>query len=220
MIGVSKYREQKIANTKLDTERYEHNLKLLYDSMKTELSTLYSDKVNQSNLIKILMWLNIIFVGISIKIIENGSNIYILLIFYSVAFLGILFSLVALMMGRYSVYASMRRTSEIAKISNNKWTRVQGVLTMIYVTQRAIRYNGINIVKRAKWIRSVMYLTVASLFLLLVLSVHTIYKKQETQMAEEKKPTQPVIKPTKSIKRANDSMTVRPIASDNKTQKK
>ncbi|PHR57258.1 MAG: hypothetical protein COA44_06050 [Arcobacter sp.] len=205
-------RDQKIKDEKQWIEGYEHNLRLAYDLMKDELKTLHSDKVNQGNTIKLVLWLNIIFVGISIKVSEEGSDIYLLGIFSLIAFFSIFVAFVGLMMGRYSAYASMRRASSFYKLNNDKWIKTQGLETATQTVQKAIRYNGLIIIKRAKLIRISMYITLSSLFMLLILSAHTVYIKQGNEMAD--KPSKPAVTVVQnpSIKRANDSAPKTPKA--------
>jgi len=191
---------------------YENNLSLVLDSLKYELSDVNRDRTLQYNTSKTLLWLNVVFVGISIKVLEYNPNIWLYALFIIISSLSILFTLVGMMEGKYNAYASPGRASDYAKIPNDEWIVSNGLLANIQAFRRAIKYNGINLIRRSRWIRKAKVASVVSFIVLLLLSVNSLYLKTKgLQMAKQPNtPTKSVIKTT-PIRRSNESASQKPV---------
>ena len=190
---------------------YEHNLSLVLDSLKYELSDVNKDRALQYNTSKTLLWINVVFAGISIKVIEYNPNVWLFYIFIAVSSLSIFFTLFGMIEGKYSSYASPGRPSDYARIQNDEWIKSNGLLANIHAFRRSIKYNGINLIKRSRWIRKAKYTSVASFVILLLLSISslTIHTKGLEMPKRPTTPTKSVIKPT-PVKRSNESASVSP----------
>jgi hypothetical protein len=196
-----RYREKKFHDEKQDVEGYEHNLHLVLDTYKNELQDINRDRTLQYGNFKTILWINVVFIGVSIKLLEyHPDNIFFILFGIS-SFVSILIALLGMLEGQFNAYATMGRPSKMASLKNDRWLKSQGLLSAIYAYRQAIKYNGINLIKRSRWLRRSKYLSLLSLFLLLLLG--SVILKGENPMSE--KPQKPV-STTKSIKRANDSV--------------
>jgi len=176
---------------------YEHNLSLVLESLKYELSDVNRDKKLQYNTAKTLLWLNVVFVGISIKILEYHPNIWLFSLFVVISSLSILFTFLGMIEGKYNAYASPGRVSMYAKLPNDEWIKSNGLLSNIHAFRRAIKYNGISLIKRSRWIRKAKYASVLSFVVLLILSVNSLYLNTKgLEMAKQPTtPTKSVINP-------------------------
>lgn len=196
-----RYREKKLHDEKQEIEGYEHNLHILLDTFKNELQDINQDRSLQYGNFKTILWINVVFVGISIKLLEYHPGSLFFIAFSVSSFASILFALLGMLQGKHNAYAIIGRVSKFASLKNDKWLKVQGLLTAIYAYRKAVKYNGINLIRRARWLRNSKYLSLLSLFLLLLLG--SVILQGET-MSE--KPQVPTSVPTKNIKRVNDSV--------------
>lgn len=201
-----KNRDDKYNRELIDS--YKHNLALLLDALKDELQDVNKDKSLQFNNFKTILWIGIVFIGIAIKTIEYSPALWVFIVFTILASLGVLFSLLGMLEGRYSVYTSVGRPQRIASIPNNEWSKTQGYLTVIYSYRRAIKYNGISLIRRARWIRKAKYFTIASFVSLIVLSLSTFHCKG-VEMPKKKPPVQPIVRPVETGKRSNESSNIK-----------
>lgn len=205
-------------NDKQWIDGYEHNLSLLLDALKDELRDVNKDRSSQYNTFKTILWLNIVFAGISIKIIEYNPIGWIFYMFIFSITLALLFALIGMLQGRYNVYSSVGRPKKFESLKNDLWIKTQGYLTVIHAYRKAVKYNGINIIKRSTWIRKAKNTSVVSFSLLLVLSLSTLNSNQGDIVAgKPKTPTVPVVKPTE-YKRANDSALIKPTTAPTASQ--
>ena len=209
---MNKQKEREQAWHKRWIDGYEHNLALLLDTHKNELNDINKDKILQHSIAKTLLWINVVFAGISIKLLEYHPHIWLFGIFVLVSSVGIMLTFFGLLEGKYSLYASGGMVSDYAKLPNDQWVKTQGLLANIFAYRRAIKYNGINLIKRSRWIRRAKYAAVASFVVLLLLGVDALYfNTKGSHMANKpKQPEKSIVRPTPG-KRSN--------ASQNKPQK-
>ncbi|UFS63040.1 hypothetical protein LOH54_02680 [Sulfurimonas sp. HSL-3221] len=198
-----KFRDEQKLKKELDKqhiESYEHNLRLHYDAIRKELDLLLGSSIpHQFNIIKTILWLNVVLIGISFKVTENGALLWIVIPFFVMSLTSILIALFGMRLGKFTNYGVDQRIFLMSKIPDNSWTKTQGLLTMMHGAERAVRYNGINIIRRARLIRKAVVTTILSLLLLLILAASTmitIQQNGENIMADKKeKPTKPIVKP-------------------------
>lgn len=208
---MNKQKEREAKDHKQWIDGYEHNLNLLLESLKYELTDINKDKALQYNTSKTLLWINIVYVGISVKVLEYNPNELIFSLFILTTSLSFLLTLFGMMKGKYNTYASAGRPKMFANLPNDQWQKTNGLLTVIKAYRVAIKYNGINIIKRSKWIRKAKIVSLISFIILLILSTHSLYKNKGKDMATKPiTPTKLTITPT-PVKRANDSMSVKPV---------
>lgn len=156
---------------KRDIESFEHNLKIHHDAMQNELNTIIRNTIpSQLNVIKTIMWINVIFLGVSLNLKNINITFYILLIL-KLATLFISFYI--MIIGRAILYGNSQRIALMKDIKDNKWTKTNGIYLMMYNTQRAIRYNAKIIIVRSKFIKYALILTCASLLSIGVLFIQT-----------------------------------------------
>ena len=140
---------------------YETNLKLHYDAMLNELNTIIRSTIpNQMTTIRTLMWVNVVFIGISLKLFYDSWSFY-LLLFLSTISLGI--SFYAMNFGRAILYGNAQKRGFMNAINDGIWAKTTGLYFMMYNVQRAIRYNGIIVIRRSRIIRNITVVTFISL---------------------------------------------------------
>ena len=211
---MNKQKERERERHKRWIEGYEHNLALLLNAHKNELSDINRDKVLQHSIAKTLLWVNVVFAGISIKLLEYHPHIWLFGIFVVVSSVGILFTFFGLLEGRYNLYVSGGRAADYAKLPNDQWIKTNGLLTHLFAYRKAIKYNGINLIKRSRWIRRSKYAAIALFVLLLLLGVDALYLNKQGVDMSNNRPTTPTTKPT-----TNSGTHQRSNASQNKPQK-
>jgi hypothetical protein len=215
-----KEREDKLLQNSV--EGYEHNLSLLLDTLKVELQDINKDKTTQYGNFKTLMWLNIVFVGISVKILEYTLvNKYIFILFVISSALSVFFALIGMIGSKHNAYTSIGRAKCMANIPNDIWIKSQGYLTVIYAYRKVVKYNGIKLIRRSKWLGYSKWSSLSAFFILLILSFNVIeFQKGKIVPDKNKKtpPTQPIVKPSIS-KRSNESAEVIPPRMDGNNSK-
>lgn len=165
-------RERKKEKDKRDIESFESNLKLHYDSLKNELDTLIRATIPmQMNLIKTVLWFNIVLFGISLQLIDKvgvGNPIFTAAEFVSICF-AIAVALQAMIMGRKVHYGNYLKRTYMMSVREDQWAKVNGLYRMMYDVSRAIRYNGMVLIKRKRLIRLSMVASMASLVYFVIL---------------------------------------------------
>ncbi len=171
-------RERNKEKEKQEIEAYESNLKLHYESVKNELDTLIRSSIpSQMGTIKTIMWLNIVLTGLAVQIMVRSGNVNLWLLIpfliSSCASIGI--ALKAMIMGKKVHYGNYLKRTYMMSIPDGKWAKVDGIYRMFYDISRAVRYNGIVLIKRKKSIHYAMISTALSLVLFVILVViHSI----------------------------------------------
>lgn len=206
-------KEQALKKAELDKrwiDGYEHNLNLYIDTYKDELSELSSERNLQFSNAKTLLWFNIVLIGLSMKLFEYNYSIILILPFFITTSLSILFSLIGMIEGKHHAYVSLGRSSKLSEHENNEWIKTQGLLTVSYAYRRAIKYNGISIIRRAKWLRLSKYVSVIAFCFFVGFSTYTSnFMKGGDKMAEKPSniPTVPKKTPAERFKRTADNTT-------------
>lgn len=165
-------RERKKEKEKQNIEAFESNLKLHYESLKNELDTLIRATIPmQMNLIKTVLWFNIVLFGISLQLVDKVGVVN--PIFTGTAFLStciaIAVALQAMIMGRKVHYGNYLKRTYMMSVSDGKWAKVDGLYRMMYDISRAIRYNSMVLIKRKRLIRLSMMASMASLIYFVIL---------------------------------------------------
>lgn len=166
-------RECRKEKEKLEIEAYEANLKLHYESVKNELDTLIRSSIPlQMSTIKTILWFNIVLLGLSLQIIDkfgsfSGRYTIILLV---AACLAIGTALKAMMTGKKIHYGNYLKRTYMMDIPSNKWEKVNGLYRLFHDVSRAVRYNGIVLIRRKRYIRWAMIFSIITMiyFVLLV----------------------------------------------------
>lgn len=156
---------------KRDIESFEYNLKIHHDAMQNELNTIIRNTMpSQLNVIKTIMWINVIFLGISLNLKNINLTFYILLFLILVT---LFMSFYIMIIGRAILYGNSQRIALMKDIKDNKWAKITGFYWMMHNTQRAIRYNAKIIIVRSRFIKYNLILTCLSLFSIGVLFIQT-----------------------------------------------
>lgn len=166
-------RERKKEKEKLEIEAYEANLKLHYESVKNELDTLIRSSIPlQMSTIKTILWFNMVLFGLSLQIIDKFGSFS--ATFTAIALisacLAIITALKAMMTGKKIHYGNYLKRTYMLDIPSNKWEKVNGIYRLFHDVSKAVRYNGIVLIKRKSYIRWAMRFSVITMiyFVLLV----------------------------------------------------
>lgn len=171
--GTSEAKEDEC--TKEEISDHEANLKLHYDSLRNELDTLIRWSIPlQMNNIKNIMWLNVVLIGIVFQI--KSINLYLAIPFFLFSSASIGIALFAMIKGRKIHYANHLRRNYMLRIESSPWSKVNGIHQMFYDIARAVRYNGIVLIKRKKSIAYSMGLTMAALIFFVILVIVNLTK--------------------------------------------
>lgn len=158
------FRDKKKEKLNKSASDYEDNLKLHYEAMLNELNTIIRNSLpNQMINVRTLMWINVVFLGISLKLSNYNWSFYLLLV---LVFISFLLSFYAMIFGRSILYGNSQRRGFMYKIKDGTWAKTIGIYNMMFNVQRAIRYNGMIIIKRSRLIKYNLLVTSLSLLAL------------------------------------------------------
>lgn len=189
-----RYREKIAQEQKEWVNGYEHNLSIVLKIKRDEAKQIESEKKNQEASIKTYLWINIVFAGLSLKVIEYDPWWVLFILFYVVVSISIFALLFGLMQIKHSLYPSMSSVEYFASLPNDLWVKSQGYLSAIDSYRRVNKYNGIMLVRKARWIWQAKVVTLASFILFLGLGF-SILQNKANEMAS--KPSNPPTKPLK-----------------------
>lgn len=202
---MNRQKEREEKDLKQWIDGYEYNLTLSLESLKNEHNDINKDKALQYNISKTILWINLVFVGLSIKVLEYHPNSYLFICFVFVSSLSIIFTLYGMLNGKYNAYASIGNVKVFSELPNDKWIKANGLLAFIEIYKKTIKYNGIALIKRSRWIRLSKFSSIASFALLLALSVNSQFSSEECLMGSKPStPTKSVITQT-LVRRSNES---------------
>ena len=186
------YTEQRNRDHAKWVDAYEHNLSLTLKVKQGEAQQIIEAKKMQDSYIKMYLWINIIFVGLAIKIVEYHPDMVAFILFLGVDVLAISALLFALIEARYMLYPTMPRASYFASLPNNMWMKTQGLLSAINSYTKVNKYNGIMLIRKGRWVRQAQIITVVSFLLFLGLGF-SIFQNKVDAMASQ--PTTPPTTP-------------------------
>ena len=178
----------KLANQKQNDD-YESNLKLHLDAAQSELRIILSSSMqNQVNNIKTILWINMLFIAISIQLPkELELSIYTFVSFYSLVILSVALLLIALLIKRYKYYGTIE-TDYAAKIYNSKFQTMDMLATLLGTTQQAIQKNKDIMKHISEYMHLATWLTFLSLIIPIIAFTIINYKGGNEIMAEDKNP--------------------------------
>jgi len=171
------------------TTYYEHNLKLHQESKRNILNIILSTSMpHQVHNIKTILWMNLLFIGLSSQIFKNIELNYFHVLFYSFIALSIILMIVALLKNRYKWYGGYDDINYAHDIYDNKFSKSDMLGTLLKNDDIAIKENR-KIMKNTAWY---MNYALKSTFVAFLLFVSIIaYSASQTKggneiMAEEK----------------------------------
>ncbi len=171
-------------------EDYEGNLQLHYESKRKELDLLLSSSLpHQISNIKMILWINFLFFGLSASILKDMTFYWYYLISYGLSFLAVMSMMIALMKRRSRMYGSIDQldyvNEEIQDGAYAKSTILSGLLHNAYT---AVEYNRTSLHRLSKYIHFSVITTSMSVmfFFIVIMTTHLITTKEGTVKVPEK----------------------------------
>lgn len=157
-------REKRKQKKQRDIDNFEANLKLHYEAMQNELNTIIRNTIpRQLTMLRTLMWVNVVFLYLASRSFDMSLAHFMLLVTIGISFA---MSFYSMLFGRSFLYGNSQKLKLMDNIYDGDWSKTHGLRWMMYNVQRAIRYNGLIIIKRTRLIAQITFVTFFSLFLL------------------------------------------------------
>ena len=178
---------------------FEDNLKLHQESKRKILDIMLSSSMpHQVQNIKTILWMNLLFIGLSSQIFKNIEFNYIHVAFYGFISLSILLMLIALLKNRYKWYGGFDDINYAHDIYDNKFSKSDMIGTLLKNDDIAITKNS-EIMKNTAWYMNLsLKSTLVSFVLFLLILISSVSLSQikggDEIMAEEK-PAKPSEQP-------------------------
>lgn len=169
----------------------EENLKLHQESKRKILDIMLSSSMpHQVQNIKTILWMNLLFIGLSSQIFKNIEFNYIHVAFYGFISLSILLMLIALLKNRYKWYGGYDDVDYAHNIYDNKFSKSDMLGTLLKNDDIAITKNR-EIMKNTAWymnnsLKSTLVSFVLFLFILIYSVSQSHTKGGNEIMAEER----------------------------------
>jgi hypothetical protein len=175
---------------------YEDNLKLHYESYRKHLDIQLSTSMpHQINNIKTILWINVLFIGLSVQILKDVKFELFHMVFYLPVSISVLLMLLALLQRRNKWYGTYDHVDYAYDIDDSKYSTSKMIGTLMKNVREAIHGNQSIMRYISKYMHSALWTTVlASIGLIIILATTYPMKGGDAAMAEEKpKPSeQPV----------------------------
>lgn len=191
------YREKHKA--KIDKEKeeskkslsdYEENLKLHYEACRKDLDIqLSSSMPQQINIIKTILWINLLLLGVSVQLLKEVPFLLVHLVFYIPVSISVFLMLVSLLQRRVKWYGSYENIDLAHNLYGEKYAKSDMISTMLKNVRTA--YEGNRDVMRgiSKYMHSALWTTLTSCIgLIVVLASQPISNQKggDVVMADEK----------------------------------
>jgi hypothetical protein len=198
------FRDKQRLEKELDEKKikiYEDNLKLHYESYRKHLDIQLSTSMpHQIGNIKTILWVNLLFIGLSVQALKDEHFSQVHLLFYVPVTLSIILMLIALLQRRTKWYGTYDNIDYAYEIDNSKYATSKMIGTLLANVRTAVEENRKIMRYISRYMHAAMWTTLlASVGLIIVLALSYPMKGGDAIMAEEKpKPSeQPInVRPT------------------------
>lgn len=201
-----KEREKDISKKKL--ESYEDNLKIHYEACRKDLDIqLTSSMPQQMNIIKTILWINLLLFGLSIQILKDvkfnfAYDNIVYLIFYIATFISIILMIAALLKRNPKWYGAYENIGYSYELYDEKYAKSDMLGTLLKNARTAFEENRKVMKEIADVLHYALWGTyIAILGFIGIIVIHA--KGGDVKMAEEK-PKAPQEQPV-NITPANES---------------
>jgi len=156
-----------------DIRNYEENLKLHYESKRQELNLLLSSSLpHQISNIKMILWINFLFLGLSVTILKNLHFYCVYLIPYIISILAIISMLIALTKRRSKMYGGIDKLDYVSvDIEDGKYAKSKMLAGLLSNTYAAVEYNRESLQRLSKYLRFSILVTFVAVVLFFILVV-------------------------------------------------
>ena len=156
-------------------ENLEYNLKLHHESKRKILDIMLSSSMpHQVQNIKTILWMDLLFVGLSSQIFKSIEFNYIHTIFYAFISLSVLLLMVALLKNRYKWYGGYDDIDYAHDLYDNKYAKSDMLGTLLKNDDLAISQNN-KIMKNTAWYMNyALKSTFVAFILFILIIVYTI----------------------------------------------
>lgn len=169
---------------------YEDNLKLHYEARRKDLDIqLSSSMPQQLNIIKTILWINLLLLGVSVQFLKGASFHWAHLVFYVPVSISVFLMLAALLQRRVKWYGAYEDIDLAHNLYGDKYAKSDMIGTMLQNAQKAYEGNRTIMRDLSKYMHGALWTTLLSCIgLIIVLASNpTPYQKGgDASMAEEK----------------------------------
>lgn len=179
-----------MADTK-EYEAFEANLKLNYEAVRKDLDIVLTSMIPmQKNLVKTYLWLNTTILGVIAAIYHTYGLLYgTLLLPFSASAYAVFISIFALVHGQDKYFGHID-INAMSKLPSDEMEKVRGLVKMTSAVKEAFEFNKTIVIKRSKYLRNALHMTIASFALLFIFSIVFInFERKEVNnpMGDNKK---------------------------------
>jgi len=199
---------------KINDDNYEHNLKLHYEAQRKDLDIVLSSSMPlQMNNIKTIMWINLLFIGLSLHLMKEFTFSIYYGLFYISSLLAIGLTAYAMTVRQIRYYGSIDDKSFMRKIPEISEAKQLALLYMLDSALTATRENKKTLESRSFWMNISKWLTIFALVSFVSVFSYTNSKKGDNEIMAKKDaekyvaPPQPIkessvetISPTRTVK--------------------
>ncbi len=134
---------------------YEENLKLHYESKRKELDLLLSSSLpHQISNIKMILWINFLFLGLSTTVLKSLQFYCAYLIPYLISLFAIISMLTALTKRRSKMYGSIDKLDYVlTDIKDGRYAKSKMLSGLLHNTYEAVEYNRDTLQRISKYLR-------------------------------------------------------------------
>jgi len=176
---------------------FEENLKLHQESKRNILNIMLSTSMpHQVHNIKTILWMNLLFIGLSSQIFKNIELNYFHVLFYSFIAISIILMIVALLKNRYKWYGGYDDINYAHDIYDNKFSKSDMLGTLLKNDDIAINENR-KIMKNTAWYMNYALKSTFVAFLLFVsiIAYSASQIKGGNEIMAEEQPVKPSEQP-------------------------
>lgn len=134
---------------------YEENLKLHYESKRKELDLLLSSSLpHQISNIKMILWINFLFLGLSTTVLKSLQFYCAYLIPYLISLFAIISMLIALTKRRSKMYGGIDQLDYVlTDIEDGRYAKSKMLSGLLHNTYEAVEYNRDTLQRISKYLR-------------------------------------------------------------------
>lgn len=185
-VALEKQREK----SKKELSDYEENLKLHYEACRKDLDIqLSSSMPQQINIIKTILWINLLLLGVSVQLLKDIPFQWLHLVFYVPVSVSVFLMLAALLQRRPKWYGAYEDIDLAYTLYGEKDAKSDMIGTMLKNARTAFEGNRKIMRYIADFLHSALWTSlVSSIGLIIVLAFQPISHKKggDVKMAEEK----------------------------------
>lgn len=198
---MNKQKERENIKSEEQLKNYEYNLKLHQESKRKILDIILSSSMpHQVQNIKTIIWMNLLFLGLSVQMFKNMPQGFIHLLFYGSILFSISTMLVALLGNRYKWYGGYDDIEHSYNIYDNKYAKTDMLGTLLKNDDIAIAKNREIMKDTSRFMRGALISTFIGFALFASIVMSSVYQSKtkggdEIVADDKSKPASPSSQP-------------------------